>query len=86
MLRLAPHSPLSRDALIEHLFEQRIGCSVHYTPLHLHPYWRDRYGLSAVQFPHSQQAYEAMLSLPIYTSMTDADVLRVCAALRAVLG
>ena len=86
VLRLAPQSPLSRDALIEHLFEQRIGCSVHYTPLHLHPYWRDRYGLSAVQFPHSQQAYEAMLSLPIYTSMTDADVLRVCAALRAVLG
>jgi dTDP-4-amino-4,6-dideoxygalactose transaminase len=39
-----------------------------------------------VQFPHSQQAYESMLSLPIYTSMTDADVLRVCAALRAVLG
>ena len=86
VLRLAPQSPLSRDALIEHLFEQRIGCSVHYTPLHLHPYWRDRYDLSAVQFPHSQQAYEAMLSLPIYTSMTDADVLRVCAALRAVLG
>ena len=86
VLRLAPQSPLSRDALIEHLFEQRIGCSVHYTPLHLHPYWRDRYGLSAVQFPHSQQAYEAMLSLPIYTSMTDVDVLRVCAALRAVLG
>ena len=86
VLRLAPQSPLSRDALIEHLFEQRIGCSVHYTPLHLHPYWRDRYGLSAGHFPHSQQAYEAMLSLPIYTSMTDADVLRVCAALRAVLG
>jgi len=86
VLRLAPQSPLNRDALIEHLFEHRIGCSVHYTPLHLQPYWRDRYSLSAVQFPHSQQAYEAMLSLPIYTSMTDADVLRVCAALRAVLG
>ncbi len=86
VLRLAPQSPLSRNALIEHLFEQRIGCSVHYTPLHLHPYWRDRYSLRAVQFPHSQQAYDAMLSLPIYTSMTDADVRRVCAALRAVLG
>ena len=85
VLRLAPDAPISRDALIEHLFAQRIGCSVHYTPLHLHPYWRDRYGLSAQQFPQSQRAYQAMLSLPIYTSMRDADVLRVCDAVKAAL-
>jgi dTDP-4-amino-4,6-dideoxygalactose transaminase len=33
-----------------------IGCSVHYIPLHLQPYWRDRYGLRPAQFPHSQHA------------------------------
>ena len=44
-----------------------------------------RYGLRAQQFPQSQRAYEAMLSLPIYTSMGDADVLRVCDAVKAVL-
>jgi dTDP-4-amino-4,6-dideoxygalactose transaminase len=58
---------------------------VHYIPLHLHPYWRERYSLTAAQFPHSQRAYERMVSLPIYTRMTDADVDRVVAAVRTVL-
>ena len=85
VIRLAPGALIGRDALIEHLFSQRIGCSVHYIPLHLQPYWRDRYGLSAGQFPQSQRAYEALISLPIYTRMQEAEVLRVCDALKAVL-
>ena len=85
-LRLAPGAPLARDALIEKLFAQRIGCSVHYIPLHLQPYWRDRYGLSALRFPHSQRAYEGLVSLPIYPRMSDADVQRVCQALGDALG
>jgi len=80
VLRLRDDAPLSRDELIEALFAAGIGCSVHYIPLHLHPYWRDRYGLKPEQFPHSHKAYEQMLSLPIYTKMTDADVQRVIAA------
>ena len=62
-----------------------IGCSVHYIPLHRQPYWRDRYGLKDADYPHSQHAYERMLSLPIYTRMSDADVARVAAAVRAAL-
>jgi dTDP-4-amino-4,6-dideoxygalactose transaminase len=58
---------------------------VHYIPLHLQPYWRDRYALSPQGFPHSQKAYERMVSLPLYTRMTDADVSRVIAAVRAAL-
>ena len=85
-LRLAPGGPLARDALIEKLFAERIGCSVHYIPLHLQPYWRDRYGLSAQQFPQSQRAYEGLVSLPIYPRMSDADVQRVCQALGDALG
>ncbi len=80
VLRLADHAPIGRDALIEALFAQGIGCSVHYIPLHLQPYWRDRYGLQAHDFPHSQHAYGQMLSLPLYTRMTDADVQRVADA------
>jgi len=80
VLRLRDDAPLSRDELIEALFAAGIGCSVHYIPLHLHPYWRDRYGLKPEQFPHSHKAYEQMLSLPIYAKMTDADVQRVIAA------
>ena len=76
---------MSRDQAVEALFEAGIGCSVHYIPLHLQPYWRDRYGLDAASFPHSQRAYERMVSLPIYTTMTGADVDRVVAALQAEL-
>jgi len=76
---------IARDRFIEALFEQGIGCSVHYIPLHLHPYWRDRYALQPAQFPHSQHAYERLVSLPIYTRMSDADVERVIAAVRRAL-
>ena len=86
VLRLADAAPLGRDAFIERLFGIGIGVSVHYIPLHLHPYWRERYGLQAAQFPHSQHAYERMLSLPIYTRMGDADVERVADAVRQALG
>ncbi|MGZ5207144.1 MAG: DegT/DnrJ/EryC1/StrS family aminotransferase, partial [Caldimonas sp.] len=76
---------VSRDAFIEALFAAGIGCSVHYIPLHLQPYWRDRYGLEAAQFPHSQHAYERLVSLPMYPRMTPGDVERVAAAAAAAL-
>ena len=85
-LRLGKDAAITRDRFIESLFEQGIGCSVHYIPLHLHPFWRDRYQLQAAQFPHSQLAYERLISLPIYTRMSDADVDRVIAAVRRALG
>ncbi|MCH2242447.1 MAG: DegT/DnrJ/EryC1/StrS family aminotransferase [Aquabacterium sp.] len=86
VVRLTDEAPIARDALIEQLFAAGIGCSVHYIPLHLHPYWRERYGLSPAQFPHSQHAYERMVSLPLYTRMTDADAQRVIDAVRRALG
>jgi dTDP-4-amino-4,6-dideoxygalactose transaminase len=85
VLRLAEEAPIGRDALIEGLFNAGIGCSVHYIPLHLHPYWRERYGLEATQFPHSQKAYERMVSLPLYTRMSDADADRVVEAVTRLL-
>ncbi len=85
VVRLADGAGIERDRFIESLFAAGIGCSVHYIPLHLHPYWRDRYGLRPGQFPHSQHAYERMVSLPLYTRMTEADVERVAAAVRAAL-
>lgn len=86
VLRLADDAKVARDVLIERLFAAGIGCSVHYIPLHLQPYWRDRYALRPEQFPLSQRAYERMLSLPLYTRMTNGDVQRVAAAVRAALG
>lgn len=85
VLRLTDDTPIGRDALIEALYAAGIGCSVHYIPLHLHPYWRERYDLQAADYPHSQHAYERMLSVPLYTRMTEDDVRRVAAALRQAL-
>jgi dTDP-4-amino-4,6-dideoxygalactose transaminase len=85
-LRLADDATVSRDALVEDLFRAGIGVSVHYIPLHLQPYWRQRYGLRTESFPHSQRAFERLLSLPIYTRMTAGDVDRVITALRHALG
>jgi dTDP-4-amino-4,6-dideoxygalactose transaminase len=85
VLRLGDDAGIGRDRFIERLFDAGIGCSVHYIPLHLHPYWRDRYHLKPAQFPQSQKAYERMLSLPIYTRMGNADVQRVIDAVLASL-
>jgi dTDP-4-amino-4,6-dideoxygalactose transaminase len=85
VLRLADAAPIGRDALIERLFAAGIGCSVHYIPLHLQPYWRNRYALVPAMFPHSQHAYERMLSLPIHTRMDDTDVQRVIAAVQRAM-
>ena len=85
VLRLTAGAPLGPDRPIEALFAAGIGCSVHYIPLHQQPYWRDRYALTAEAFPHSQQAFEQSLSLPIYPRMRDEDVDRVLAALHAAL-
>jgi dTDP-4-amino-4,6-dideoxygalactose transaminase len=82
VLRLLPQARLQRDALIDALFADGIGVSVHYIPLHQHPYWRERYELRPEQFPHSQFAYEQMLSLPLYSRMTEQDTDRVIAAVR----
>lgn len=85
VVRLADDHPVTRDVVVSALFEAGIACSVHYIPLHLQPYWRDRYGLSPEMFPHSQHAYERLVSLPMYSRMTQADVDRVAGALASTL-
>ena len=84
-IRLNDDAPIKRDAFIEALYAQGIGCSVHYVPLHQHPYWRERYQLRAQDFPHSQAAYERVVSLPIFSRMTMDDAQRVIAAVHGLL-
>ena len=76
------NSKVSRNDLINKLFENGIGCSVHYIPLHLHPYWRDKYKLSKENFPVSKKIYENSISLPIYSMMTEKDTQRVIVELK----
>jgi dTDP-4-amino-4,6-dideoxygalactose transaminase len=75
---------IGRDEFIERLAERGIGTSVHYIPLHLMPYYRDRYRLKPTDFPVSLDAYSRAVSLPIYPELTDEQVARIADAVRAV--
>lgn len=71
---------IDRDSLITQLRERGIGTSVHFIPLHLHPYYRDTFGYRPEQLPVALDLYERSISLPIYSKMTNADVERVSSA------
>ncbi len=75
----------TRARFIEALSAVGIGTSVHYIPLHRQPYWRDTYGLTAADYPQGDRAYHELVSLPLYTLMTDADQDRVIDAIKAAL-
>ena len=85
VVRLTGDAQIGRDELIQQLSDHGIGTSVHFIPLHRHPYWRTTYRLSPEQFPQADAAYQSMLTLPLYTKMTDADQQRVIATLRELL-
>jgi dTDP-4-amino-4,6-dideoxygalactose transaminase len=85
VVRLLKDARLGRDELIQKLSDHGIGTSVHYIPLHRQPYWRDTYHLQPEQFPKADAAYQAMLSLPLYTKMTNEDQTRVIRVLRELL-
>lgn len=84
-IQLLPEAGISRDTFIEKMAEQGVGCSVHFIPLHLQPYWRETYGLKSSDFPVSQQLFEREVSLPLYTRMTYDDLKRVVSAVKSVL-
>jgi dTDP-4-amino-4,6-dideoxygalactose transaminase len=85
VIRLKPNAKLNRDQVIQGLSDAGIGSSVHYVPLHRHPYWRDRYELTPEMFPVAELAYQQMLSIPLFTAMTDADQDRVIFTLHQLL-
>jgi dTDP-4-amino-4,6-dideoxygalactose transaminase len=72
---------VNRDRVIDDLAKAGIGTSVHFIPLHLQPYWRDRAGHTPEAFPMATREYHRVISLPIYSSMTNEQVDRVIAAL-----
>lgn len=87
VLRLTQDAPIDRDAFIEQMpTTHAIGCSVHFIPLHRHPYWRDRYQLEAGAYPAAEAAFAGAVSLPLSSTLTDTQVDRVIDAVRALLG
>jgi dTDP-4-amino-4,6-dideoxygalactose transaminase len=71
---------IDRAQFMNELKKRNIGASVHFIPLHLHPYYRDKYGYQPADFPHSYGEFLRTISLPIYSKMSDSDVEDVIAA------
>ena len=85
VIRIKNNAKLNRDELIRYLNDAGIGTSVHYIPLHRQPYWKNRYQLSNKMFPVTDHIYKSMLSIPLYTAMTDQDQDLVIEALHKAL-
>lgn len=73
----------TRAEVVQALQQLGIGTQVHYIPVHLHPFYRERFGYGPGLCPVAEAAYERLLSLPLYPALTDADAERVAAAVRA---
>ena len=86
VVQLTEEARPTREEVLRALYDDGVECAVHYIPLHLQPYWRDRYKLLPEQFPHSQRLSERSISLPLYTRMSAADQDRVIDSLRRILG
>jgi len=68
---------ISRNQFIEALRQRGIGTSVHFIPLHLHRFYRETYGYRPQDFPLALDAYQRILSLPLYPALRDEEVERV---------
>jgi dTDP-4-amino-4,6-dideoxygalactose transaminase len=77
---------IDRARVLEQMAELGVGTSVHFIPLHLHPYYRREWGYSPSDLPVATRMFECVASLPIWPGMSEADVDRVASALETVLG
>jgi perosamine synthetase len=76
----------SRAQIFSALRAENIGVNVHYIPVHLHPYYRERFGYKGGEFPVAEDAYARLISLPMFHAMSDRDVADVIRAVEKVLG
>jgi len=76
---------INREGFIEELRRRGVFASVHFIPLHLHPYYRNEYGYSPSDFPTAASLYERIVSLPLYPKMTDEELDYVIDSVREIL-
>ena len=81
-----PNPPADRDTLIDRLRSRGIGTGVHYRGIHLHQYYRERFGLVPEDFPNASWISDRTLSLPLSAKLDDGDVERIITAVRSELG
>lgn len=86
VIRLRPDQlRIDRNLFIEELKIRHIGASVHYLPVHMQPFYRDKYGYQPGACPVAADAYSRMLSLPLHPGLTDEDVARICEAVAEII-
>jgi len=86
ILRIRPGKlELTRSAFVDELKQSGIGSSVHFIPLHLHPFYRERYGYRPGDFPNAEDAYSRCISLPMFPDMRDSEVDRVIGAIQQIV-
>ncbi len=83
MVRLDPK--IDRDQVIAHLESKRIASRVYFSPIHLHPLYRDRFGYRKGHFPVAERASASILALPFYGDLSDSDMDYVVASLRSAV-
>jgi perosamine synthetase len=74
-----------RADIFRALRAENIGVNVHYIPVHLHPYYRERFGYRGGEFPIAENAYESLISLPMFHGMSDEDAEDVIRAVELVV-
>ena len=76
---------MDRAEVFDALRAEGLGVNVHYIPVHLHPYYRSRFGYRGGEFPIAETAYGRLISLPMFHGMTDEDVDDVILAVEKVM-
>jgi len=77
---------IDRSQFIEELKARNIGSSVHFIPVHLHPYYRETFGYEKGDLPNAEYLYKRILSLPLFPKMTETDVQDVIHAVKTIIG
>ena len=76
---------IDRDQFVEELRARGIGTSVHFIPIHYHPYFREKLSLRDGDYPVTERVFQGLISMPVYPRMTNADVGRVSEALHQIV-
>ncbi|MCL4473369.1 MAG: DegT/DnrJ/EryC1/StrS family aminotransferase [Actinobacteria bacterium] len=76
---------IDRDRFIEEMRTRNIGTSVHFIPIHIHPYYRDKYSYKADAFPVAYENYLRLVTLPLNLRMSDTDAFDVIEAVSDIV-
>lgn len=86
VVRLNPNRlTIDRGRFIEELKARQIGTSVHFIPIHLHPYYRNKYGYRPEDFPRAYENYKRIVSLPLHPRLSEEDVARIIGAVKEIV-